>query len=254
MREHLSAFVEAATEAFGLEGPVYEFGVSSVNREGCGEEFRDCFAEASYVACNLSQGTRAHRLDDLARLPFPDAAARTVICIDTLQYVVDPIRTAEEMIRILAPGGTLVFGSSVDPDAPDPPGRFWRPTHEMTSVLMSGLKATLIGWQGPQRRAHTLFGVGAKPPITGKFAAGANLFLSDFQGRLNELAAEAHGRRILRRLLALCPLGTPGKRKPSEYYQSSFVLHLPVGRQFKHDLLSSCLPDPQTGTRIDLGG
>ena len=254
MREHLFAFVEAATEAFGLEGPVYEFGVSSVDREGCGDGFRDCFAEASYVGCNLSQEAPANRLNDLARLPFPDAAARTVICIDTLQYVVDPIRTAEEMTRILAPGGTLVFGSSVDPDVPDPPGRFWRPTHEMINVMMSGLEATLIGWQGPQRRAHTLFGVGAKSPITGKFAAGANLFLTDFQRRLDELAARARGWRILRRLLALCPLGTPAKCKPSEYYQSSFVLHLPVGQQFKHDLLSSCLPDQQTGTRIDFGG
>jgi SAM-dependent methyltransferase len=254
MREHLLAFVEAATEAFGLEGPVYEFGVSSVNREDCGDGFRGCLTEASHVGCNLSQEVRTDRLEDLARLPISDAAARTVICIDTLQYVVDPIRTAQEMTRILAPGGTLVFGSSVDPDAPDPPGRFWRPTHEMVNVMMSGLEATLIGWQGPQRRAHTLFGVGAKSPITGKFTAGANLFLTDFQRRLDELATRARGWRMLRRLLALCRLGTLTKRKPSEYYQSSFVLHLPVGQQSKHDLLSSCLPDQQTGTRIDFSG
>ena len=254
MREHLLAFVAAATEAFGLEGPVYEFGASSVDHEGCRDGARDCFAQASYVGCNLSQEACANRLDGLARLPFPDAAARTVICIDTLQYVVDPIRTTQEMTRILAPGGTLVFGSSVDPDTPGPPGRFWRPTHETINMMTSGLEATLIGWQGPQRRAHTLFGVGTKSPATGKFAAGANLFLTDFQRRLDELAAEPHGWRILQRLLALCPLATPTKRKPSEYYRSSFVLHLPVGRQFKHDLLSSCLPNHQTGTRIDLDG
>ena len=254
MRKHFLAFVEAATEAFGLEGPVYEFAISPVGREGCGDEFRDRFAEASHLGCNLSQEACANRPDDLARLPIPDAAARTVICIDTLQYVADPIRTAEEMTRILAPGGTLVFGSSVDPDAPDPPGRFWRPTHEMLNVMMSGMEASLTGWQGPQGRAHTLFGVGAKAPVTGKFAAGANLFTTDFQRRLNKPAAPARGWRILRRLLPQWLTGRPGKRNPAEYHRPSFVLHLPVGRQFKHDLLSSCLPDHQTGTRIDFDG
>jgi SAM-dependent methyltransferase len=206
MRQHLSAFVKTATETLELEGPVYEFGVSSVARETCGDGVRDYFSEAGYVGCDLSQDARANRLNDLARLPIPDAAAKTVICIDTLQYVVDPIRVAQEMTRILAPGGTLVFGSSVDPDDPDPPGRFWRPTLNMINVIMSGLEATLIGWQGPQRRAHTLFGIGAKSPATGKFAPQANLFMTDFQRRLKKLAAEAHRHRIMRALLAIWPL------------------------------------------------
>ena len=254
MREHFLALVGAATKAFGLEGPVYEFGVSSVDREGGPDGSRDCSARTSHVACNMSQEACTNRLDDLAQLPFPDAVARTVICIDTLQNAADPIRTAEEMTRILAPGGTLVFGFSVDPDEPDPPGCIWRPTREMLNVTMSGLEATLIGWQGPQDRARALFGIGTKSPATGRFAAGANLFMTDYQRRLNELDTQAQGRSFFQRLLALWPLGTSGKRNPSARNQPGFVLHLPVGRQFKHDLLSSCLPDHQTGTRIDFDG
>ena len=67
MHEHLSAFVEAATGAFELEGPVYEFGASSVNRTGCGDGFCDCFAEANHAVGNPDKDPRTKRLDDLAR-------------------------------------------------------------------------------------------------------------------------------------------------------------------------------------------
>ncbi len=254
MRQHLITFIRTATEAFELEGPVYEFGVSSVGREAGGKGPCDCLSAAGHVSCDLSGDARTKRLGDLARLPFPDGVAKTVICIDTLQYVADPLRTAEEMSRILAPGGTLVFASSFDPDAPDQPGLFWRPTHEMLEVMMAGLEATLIGWQGPQQRSHTLFGIGSKSPVTERFAAGANRFLAEFQGRLDEEAARARASRVLQQLLALCLPGRPARRRSPDFYQSSFVLQLPVGRQFRHELLSDCLPHQKTGTRIDLGG
>ena len=250
MREHLLTFVQTATEAFQLEGPVYEFGISSVGR---GDGLHTCLAGTSCVGCDPSEEPRTDRLGDLTRLPFPDAAARTVICIDTLQYAADPLRTAEEMSRILAPGGTLLFGSSVDPDEPDPPGRFWRPTHEMINVMMAGLEATLIGWQGPQQRAHTLFGIGAKTPVNDKFATGANRFLTDFQQRLDKRAAQARASRVLRRILALCSPGRPAGRRSPEFHQSNFVLQLPVDQQSIQGLLSNCLPHHETGTRIDFG-
>ena len=254
MRQHLLTFVRTATEAFELEGPVYEFGVSLLDREDFRDGLRNCFPATSYVGCDLSPEAPTTRLDGLIRLPFPDAVARTVVCIDALQYVADPLRTAQELKRILAPGGTLVFGASFDPDMPDSSGRFRRPTHELIDVMMAGLEATLIGWQGPKQRAHTLLGLGVKTPASEKFAGRANRFLSEFQQRLDKRAARTRAARVLRRILALCFLGKTAGRKSPEFQQSSFVLQLPVGRQFKHGLLSDCLPHQKTGTRIDFGG
>lgn len=46
---------------------------------------------------------------DAMELPFPDRSFETVVCTLVLCTVTDPARTLEEVARVLAPGGQLLF-------------------------------------------------------------------------------------------------------------------------------------------------
>jgi len=239
MHRHVQAVIQTAVETFDLAAPIYEFGFAT-NAGPAG-------------AAPPCDGTEIERLDQLARLPFPDGAARTVIAINTLEHVFDPRRAADELIRILAPGGMLLIASESDPLMPLSPDHYWRPTPRAMQRVLAGLEATLVGWQGAERFAHSLFGIGCKRPVAGTFVSGVNRFLDRFQHRLDRLAAEVSWSQRLKRLLLGWTRGPTERRQHRDYYQSRFTLHLPLGPQFKHQLLGPGPPEQKTGTRLDLG-
>lgn len=43
------------------------------------------------------------------KLPFPDASFNKVLCLDTFEHVSDEKKTAEEIYRVLKPGGHLIL-------------------------------------------------------------------------------------------------------------------------------------------------
>jgi SAM-dependent methyltransferase len=258
MRENVRAFLQIAAETFGLEGPVYEFGVSSTEAAADANWPHARPPETKYVGCRRRGESEDDPLEDPARLPFADRAAKTVICVDTLGYVLEPRRTVREMVRILAPGGILLIASSVDPRLPDHPDRYWRPTATAIQALLAGLEATLVGSQGGDRQPHTLFGIGQKSPLRGEFVTGAGRFLDLFQQRLDRAADpdtdQSGGSRKRRRWLGLWPPTRRARLAQRDYHQAQFVLHLPVDQSFKHDLLINSLPQQTPGTRIDQMG
>jgi SAM-dependent methyltransferase len=249
MHEHVSAFLQSASEAFGPRGPVYEFGYSPIaDSAGAPTLPGDGSEEDSLVGrdgrrcepAKIEKLEEPERLEDLVPLPYPNGVARTVISINTLEHAFEPRRAVEEMIRILAPGGLLLISSASGGQACERPDCYWRPTPCAIQRLLAGLDATLIGWQGTHPNIDTSFAIASKPPAPETFAAGVNRFLDRFQRRLDE-AAEPLGWR--QRLARLFSRYTPPKPQ--------FVLHLPARGQLEHALLSACLPEENSGARFD---
>ncbi|MGH7162568.1 MAG: methyltransferase domain-containing protein, partial [Planctomycetota bacterium] len=50
-------------------------------------------------------------LADALRLPFPRESFSTVVALNLIDRVADPVRALEELARVIAPGGVLVVGS-----------------------------------------------------------------------------------------------------------------------------------------------
>jgi SAM-dependent methyltransferase len=275
MREHLDAFIQSVSEAFPLAGPVYEFGYGPGVDSQSGTTPQAGSLDGACFAFREPGPGEIERLEDLVRLPFPDGAARTIVAIHALEHVFEPRRAVEEMIRILAPGGLLVLCSQSGAGSPESVDRYWQPTPRAMQRLLAGLEATLIGWQGDDQDPHTLFGIAAKPPGGETFFVGAGRFLDGFQKRLNE-AAEPFGwrqrlkhrlaawRRSFQQVLAqVPPRGRPrsgpraakrngvSARYLRNFHKAQFVLDLPVPEQLKHQLLASCLPEEETGPRLD---
>ncbi len=274
MPEPVRTFLESVSEAFRLEGPMYEFGYGPTVDWHVAPTPESGLPEHGGPGCEDSEPAEIERLEDLVELPFADGSARTVIAAGALEHVFEPGRAVDEMVRILAPGGTLVVCCSQSSGrSPHGSERYWHPTPQAIERLMAGLEATLVGWQGGDDSPHTLFGVASKSPAADTFLAGVNHFLDHFQRRLSHAAAQTRWwRRLKRRLTGWARNDAPrdGRQRRStpalgdqaagwrntssparHFYTAQFVLHLPPSLHLKHRLLASCLPAQNTGSRLD---
>lgn len=46
---------------------------------------------------------------DITKIPVPDGSFDVVLCTEVLEHVPDPLATMRELVRVLAPGGTLLM-------------------------------------------------------------------------------------------------------------------------------------------------
>lgn len=251
MNRSFSALIDAVTEVFPLRGPIYEFGFNP------GEEGASAQIAETPSPSRTSEETIRDRnydsidhLEDLSKLPFRDASARSVLCVGTLEHVFEPRKAVDEMMRILAPGGLFVVGTLGGGASARQPNHCWHFTPNSMQRLLSNLDASVIGWQGPETAPHIIFGVGCKGPINPTFARCVNPFMQNLQRQLDQQAEEAGWlRRAKRRLVDwIC---TPEQRRRwSEHYQARFIVHMPVTPASKQELLQSCLPE-MPGSRFD---
>ena len=60
---------------------------------------------------------------DASRLPFEDNTFHAVTCMESLEFMPQPLVTLSEMVRVLAPGGVLLLTNRVGYEAKMLPGR-----------------------------------------------------------------------------------------------------------------------------------
>jgi GT2 family glycosyltransferase/SAM-dependent methyltransferase len=125
---------------------------------------------------------------DASRLPFPDASFDAVTLFDVLEHVPDDEQAAQEVLRVLRPGGFVMISS---------PNLGWRlPYYRIMSPLCPTDEAVMAEW-GHVRRGYArsdlraLMGVDpirSSSYITPITAIGHDLAFSKLPGRLRALA------------------------------------------------------------------
>ncbi|WP_067896307.1 class I SAM-dependent methyltransferase [Nocardia vaccinii] len=88
---HLSAHLAVGGHAVGIDMSVAMLRQARADNAG---------PEVSYVR------------GDAQRLPFPDGSFDAVCCFGALYLIPDPLTAAQEMIRVLAPGGRIAVSTS----------------------------------------------------------------------------------------------------------------------------------------------
>ncbi len=249
MHEPVHAFIQSAVEALDLQGPVYEFAHSAAP-SGDGEAcVPKNFIDIGHLDHNVGGGADIDRMEELRRLPYADGAAATVACINVLEQVYEPQRAADEMLRILAPGGILLLCSSPATQAAGLSDPYWRLTPRSVQRLLAPLEIVLTGWQGSDWSPHTVFGVGCSTPMPATFVKGVQQLLDRFQTLTEQAAHRARRSAWLKRSLLGWMRSRAELQRERDWYQAKFVLHMPIDAHFQHQLLQSCLPKWTTGTR-----
>jgi SAM-dependent methyltransferase len=234
MRDNVRTFIEIAAATFEPGGPVYEFGSYQVAGQEQLSDLRRCFPGRRYIGCDLRPGPGVDQVEDLSRLSLPDGSARTIICVDTLEHVFEARRAADEMIRVLAPGGLLLLAAPMDFRVHDYPSDYWRLTPSCVARLLSPLAASIVAWQGVENHPHTVFGIGCKTPVAGAFSRRANRFMEALRGSLAALRERQDWRVRLKDGLTQWTRGKGERRRRAEQHKVNFALHLPI--QGRHEL------------------
>jgi SAM-dependent methyltransferase len=251
MREHVRAFVEITARALPLRGPVYEFGSYLVAGQERLADLRPLFPGRRYVGCDMRPGPGVDRVEDLAELRLPDGAAQTILCLETLEHTFDVPRAVAEMLRVLAPGGTIVVSTPLDFRIHAFPDDYWRLTPSCLARLLAPCAAALVGWQGVESFPHTVLGIGCQGPVEPDTAACLDRVAAEYRAWLAKQSRALPRRERLKRALVGWTRSKGERRRWRDEHTAGFTIRGPgaAGDSFgrlsvQRTLASSPVPSP----------
>lgn len=162
MRQHVADFVIEAAKVLKMSGPVVEIGARPAEGQEDSIELRELFPDLEYLGCDIQPGPRVDRIEDVHALTFADGSVGTVLALDTLEHVRDPIRAVQEMYRVLQPGGVVLLSSVMFFPIHAHPWDFWRFTPEGFAQLLAPFPNSLVMAIGWDLMPETVLGVGVK--------------------------------------------------------------------------------------------
>jgi SAM-dependent methyltransferase len=164
LREGALRFARDVAENLPIIEPVIEMGARAAPGQESIANLRPIFDVDEYIGCDIQAGPGVDRIDDIHSLSMPDESVGTVVCLETLEHVADPIRAVQEMHRVLKPGGVLAISSLMFFPIHEHPWDFWRFTPEGFERLLEPFDSKLVLSHGYQLLPEGVYGVGVKGP------------------------------------------------------------------------------------------
>jgi SAM-dependent methyltransferase len=165
MRPAVIEFARDVAEHLPLATPLVEIGARAAEGQEAFADMRGIFGVDDHIGCDIQPGAGVDRIEDVHRLTFDDDSVGTVICLETLEHVADPIRAVQEMHRVLRPGGLLAISSLMFFPIHAHPWDYWRFTPEGFELLLEPFESRHVVSQGWEHMPEGVFGVGVKGPF-----------------------------------------------------------------------------------------
>jgi SAM-dependent methyltransferase len=170
VRPAVLEFARDVAGHFPIAEPVVEIGSRAAEGQESIADLRGIFGASTYIGCDMQEGPGVDQIEDIHHLTFADESIGTVIALETLEHVTDPIRAVQEMYRVLRPGGILAISSLMFFPIHDHPWDYWRFTPEAFQMLLEPFESSWVVAQGFEILPEGVFGVGCKGPLVGTAA------------------------------------------------------------------------------------
>jgi len=162
VRDGALRFAHDVAENFTLADPLVEMGARAAEGQEAIADLRPVFGAREHIGCDIQAGTGVDRIEDIHALTFDDDSVGTIICLETLEHVFDPIRAVQEMYRVLRPGGVLAISSVMFFPIHAHPWDFWRFTPEGFERLLEPFESKLVMAHGWALMPEGVYGIGVK--------------------------------------------------------------------------------------------
>ncbi|MGI8663296.1 MAG: class I SAM-dependent methyltransferase [Acidimicrobiales bacterium] len=164
MRPAVVEFARDVAASFPIDSPLIEVGARAAEGQEGIADMRAIFDAAIHVGCDIQEGLGVDRVEDVHNLSFDDNSVGTLISLETLEHVADPLRAVREMHRVLKPGGLLAISSLMFFPIHAHPWDYWRFTPEGFELLLEPFESKLVVAQGWEFMPEGVFGVAVKGP------------------------------------------------------------------------------------------
>ena len=165
MRGNIRQFVRVLVETLSLPQPIVEIGALQVAGQPYSADLRPLCAAAGYtdyIGCDVRPGLGVDRIEDVHQLSFAADTIGTVLMLETLEHVKNPLQAMAEVWRVLQPGGLVVISSCMDFPVHEYPADYWRFAPQGFDLLLERFTPRRVYLQGAPVFPHTLAGVGHK--------------------------------------------------------------------------------------------
>ncbi len=164
MRDGALRFAHDVAANFPIAEPLVEIGARAAEGQESIADLRSVFNADSHIGCDIQEGPGVDRIEDVHALTFENESVGTVICLETLEHVADPIRAVQEMHRVLRPGGVLAISSVMFFPIHEHPWDYWRFTPEGFERLLAPFDGSVVVAHGYPLLPEGVYGVGVKGP------------------------------------------------------------------------------------------
>lgn len=162
MRPNVKLFVELLAKELALPSPVVDIGALRVPGQEDYADLRPYMGMAAYVGVDMRAGPGVDALGSIHELPLRPNGAGTIIALDTLEHVLDPIAAARELCAAVRPGGIVAITSHMNFPIHAHPSDYWRFTPMAFDYLLSPLATSYVFMQGNAENPHTVIAIGMK--------------------------------------------------------------------------------------------
>lgn len=162
MRGNIREFVRVVAETLTIPQPVVEIGAFQVPGQQYSADLRPLFADMDYTGCDIRPGPGVDRIEDVHQLSFATGTLGTVLMLETLEHVRNPLQAMAEVFRVLRPGGLVVISSVMDYPVHEHPADYWRFPPQGFDLLLESFAVRRVYLQGAPLFPHSVVGIGIK--------------------------------------------------------------------------------------------
>jgi SAM-dependent methyltransferase len=188
LRDIVRRFAEDVATNFDIAEPLVEIGARAAEGQEDIADVRGIFKATRHIGCDIQEGLGVDQIEDVHALSFEDNSVGTVVCLDTLEHVADPIRALEEIHRVLKPGGMVAMSSVMFFVIHAHPWDYWRFTPEGFNLLLKPFESRLVVAHGWSEMPENVFGIGIKgpaPDLTPERLASVHALATEWPGGAN---------------------------------------------------------------------